>query len=539
MRTSFPPAAEQSAGAGEPTKPRHLITPGRVARFVSLLWLAAAGLLYVGATAATLSRPFDWSSAQQATMARSFAQQGVVHLRGVPVQNNPPAGLEPDLYLHWPPLFPILLSFVVRALGESEVVTRLLMFGIAALTACVLYALVKSCCGRPAGLFAVATYIALPVTIVFVEIEGRPKLAILFWLLALLAFLRATQTARLRKLPATLGAGALLLGVLCSWEPVLLCPGLLLISILQRNRTRSQLSLLYTGVAAFAFFGVIAWYLYQAPALAQDFWHTVSYRSGLGYGTLAEGGVHTIVDRLYYATVPTPTLPALLLRYLRWLTMLGTVPVLALAVVLVGGLRDWRQCKQTDLAVLFFGLLSVWILWFALVPNHAAIHSFQMMIAAPAAAAATGLALGKVLSRAEDRSRVTLRRWAAAGIALVVLLATAAYYARPVVLDQTPDPLVAFAAEIARSTPAGTVVMTTEPGMVPVYYSRRHLIRYVINDQLVDQVAMRAPRLFSTAPLYLAIHPQEAKDFSMTLERYPVVWRSPDLILISISAQRP
>ena len=418
-----------------------------------MIWLVLVVLLYGTVAAATLSRPLDWGSAHKATMARSFTVQGIVRLRTIPLQNNPPVGAEPDRYLHWPPLFSIFLSFVFRALGESEVVARMLVDAVTLATAGALYLLVHGCGGHRPGLLAASTYLALPITITFAGFVYPLKLAILLWLLALLAFLSATQTARLRKLPAALGAGALLLSVLSSWEPVLLCPGLFLISILQRNRTRSQLSLLYTGVAAVAFFGVIAWYLYQAPALAQGFWHTVSYCLGFGYGALAEGGVHGIVDRLYYATVPTPTLP-LLLRYLRWLTMLGTVPVLALAVVLVGGLRDWRQCKQTDLAVLFFGLLSVWILWFALLRNHAAIHSFQMMIAAPAAAA-TSLALGKVLPRAEDRSPVMLRRWAAAGIALVALLATAAYYARPVVLDQTPDPLVAFAAEIARKYPSG------------------------------------------------------------------------------------
>src|SRR5687767_12460629 len=77
-----------------------------------IFWSCVAVLLTISAHLIMLPRPFDyhhdWVSAHFSTMARSFAEHGVIALRGVPIQNNPPLGLEPDVYLHWPPLFPIV-----------------------------------------------------------------------------------------------------------------------------------------------------------------------------------------------------------------------------------------------------------------------------------------------------------------------------------------------------------------------------------------------------------------------------------------------
>src|ERR1700722_17891623 len=104
----------------------------------------AAGVLFVATLSATVfhgvstsARQFDYPhafvSADVATTARTFAKVGIFHLRGVPVNNNPPLA-KSDFYTHWPPLLPIILSICYRIFGVSERVAHLLMLFIMVIT---------------------------------------------------------------------------------------------------------------------------------------------------------------------------------------------------------------------------------------------------------------------------------------------------------------------------------------------------------------------------------------------------------------------
>src|SRR5436190_21735478 len=107
------------------------------------VWLGVAVLLTVIANKSALSIPFDWMSADSSVIAQSFVHNGVLALGGVPINNNPPLGLQPDAYIHWPPLFQILLSVAFRAFGESEVVGYSFMCLILFANSLALYALVR------------------------------------------------------------------------------------------------------------------------------------------------------------------------------------------------------------------------------------------------------------------------------------------------------------------------------------------------------------------------------------------------------------
>src|SRR5262245_53730565 len=88
-----------------------------------VFWLSIAVPLTLSNHFASLGEPFDYihtqNSSHYSLEARSFAKHGVIALGGVPIRNNPPLGLKPDIYTHWPPLFPIVLSVVFRLFGES------------------------------------------------------------------------------------------------------------------------------------------------------------------------------------------------------------------------------------------------------------------------------------------------------------------------------------------------------------------------------------------------------------------------------------
>ena len=95
-----------------------------MSRNVPVFWVGIAALLTLVYWLGELNYPFPlephaWASAHMAVLARSFAELGVVHLHGVPLQNNLPAGAQLDTYGHWPPLYPMLLSVAFRIFGDS------------------------------------------------------------------------------------------------------------------------------------------------------------------------------------------------------------------------------------------------------------------------------------------------------------------------------------------------------------------------------------------------------------------------------------
>src|SRR5690242_11259203 len=100
-------------------------------RALLVFWMTVTVILTLTSHLVSFGRVFDyrhdWISAHFSTIARSFTDYGVISLRGALIQNNSPLGLDPDVYIHWPPLFPIILSFAFRAFGESESVAHGMM----------------------------------------------------------------------------------------------------------------------------------------------------------------------------------------------------------------------------------------------------------------------------------------------------------------------------------------------------------------------------------------------------------------------------
>ncbi len=526
--------AEAPARAGEPRAP-----------FVWVLWLILAVLVTLRFHPAFHGYPYSyahsWVSAHMATIARSFVHHGVIALGGVPIQNNPPLGLEPDAYLHWPPLFPMMLSVAFRVFGESERVAHGLMLVVQVGICGALYALARTCAGRRAALFAVFSFLVMPVTIRSGHVVSLLNPAILGMLLSILGFIKATPGGRVHRGWAVFGATSLVFGIFSSWEPLLAAPGLLAAALWRRRRSEISLAVFYLLVSALPVLGVMTAYLIQWPALASDLWHTVGHQIGLwGYGS-AQPHLHTLANSFTYTFNSRLTVVGVLERYGERLQMIGQLAAAALGVVLITAWLRRNEAGGRRMALAFGGLLSPWVLWYVIMVGHAYDHDYQMLLAAPVASLALGLSAVALIDFAERASLESVRR--SIRLAAVVLLPGLLFlslplgiYDRYMLMWGAGEEPVQFGLEIRESTQPGAVVMVRKANIVPVYYSERHLIRGVADDTVFENALGRLGEVFPGSPAYLAFQPADTKHFPKAVRRFRVVKQSSNLILLALPA---
>src|SRR5206468_11295223 len=125
---------------------------------------------------------------------------GLFELGFVPVQNNPPLTASPDAYLHWPPLYPVVLALVFRLFGDGVIVHHLssvaLVFGAAA----VVWRSFAGLPDRAAAGLAMLTLLSAPIAFRYGFAGIHLHLAILLTMLALVLFAGNTG-------PVAAGAG--------------------------------------------------------------------------------------------------------------------------------------------------------------------------------------------------------------------------------------------------------------------------------------------------------------------------------------------
>jgi hypothetical protein len=506
-------------------------------------WLSAAIAVTLAGAAIVARRPFDaephaWLSAHFATMARAFVEEGIVALRGVPIQNHAPLGVQPDAYIHWPPLFPIVLSAVFRWFGESEPVARTFMLLITAAFCMILFALVRSVYSARAAIISVFGFLVLPVTVVFGRTVLHLPLALSFHVLAVLAFVRAVDSDRVRRGWAATGLVAMALAVLSSWEPILAGVGLLVVSLLHRSGAAQRLSFAYLAVGAIAMGAVLFLYVHTYPFLLTDLWHTVLFRVGRGFQVQDVQPVHAFVNEAVYAgrhASPSVMITTLVDRHLD----LGATFLVAMAGVIAFSITG-RSERKRRVAMLSAGLFAPWLLWLLFMSNHAVFHEYELMIVAPFAAASLGIGLAAVIDFLESSPADSLPRsfsWLGFVVVPAVLMAGAIQQWRAEVLPTgPPSGLIEYATEIEAATPEDAVVLTPDVSMVPVYYARRHLIRGIISDATVERVRQALPVAFPGSPVYLALTPDREAEFSRALRTLPVVRRTPHLVLLTLGA---
>ncbi len=461
---------------------------------VALIWTVVravrhADAQYVGLGAAV--------SADVVTTARTFAHEGVWKLRGIPVNNNPPIGVD-DQYTHWPPLLPILLSGCFRVFGVSERTAHVFMLCVLVATALLVFRLGWLWLGPVGGALAGFFWLTLPVVVQFGDLVAQQSLAMLLVVAAVMAFYSAKERV---------GAVLLFLAVASSWEAVLVVPGLWLAS---RRLPELRRDMFWAAMGAgAALVGVMALFTLGSTRLAVDTLQTVKFYMGLSpmYS-------HVIPNGLGVLTFSEQ------MRYLlgNHVFMIGLPGLIAMIVLLVR--------RPANGLLIIYGLAAPWFLWTIAMRTHTAFHNFELLIAAPLAA----LALAWVAA-AGLRSKWSTR--AALRAAVVVVVATLwTGWVRPNNRgDRNDEEQIRYALDVRASVGADAIVVAPTVSAVPLYYSERHIIRGIANDAVLAEQLQQIRAQFPSSPLYLAIPPALAGDFSETLSHATVVRSTPDAIV--------
>jgi hypothetical protein len=480
---------------------------------------------------ATINRPFAlehaaWADAHMALMARAFAREGILNLHAVPIQNNPPISSEPDTYIHWPPLFAILLSLAFDILGESLPIVHGFVMLVNLIYLIIFWRLVNYCLGKDIALASLFGIMVLPIFIQFSPLVWTVNAGLGTIMLAIYCFLRGTKTgADWRWLSA--GIGAVAIGTWLSWEPILLGFALLALALWQRSKPRIIAAGAYalTGVTMMCL--ILTIFVVSSPGLRADLLATARYRMGGVYQTPSTT-IHALVDRSYF--VGQTTWRQLAVVTLTRVQLIGG----SIGLVALAGLFLWTWEKRAEKREAFFavgGLMGVWVGWFVLFPNHAYVHAYQWLLAAPLA----GMAIGSAIIALSD-SESGWPRWLGCIVLPSVLLVPLVQGTREFVAlarrDQSAASILNYANEVRADTPPSAVVLSSYPSMVPVYYSQRHVIRYVNDEETLRVVNQSVRNVFPQEDVYLAIQPSEASLFPCASSRFPTITRTDDLILL-------
>jgi 4-amino-4-deoxy-L-arabinose transferase-like glycosyltransferase len=526
--------------------PKHI---SRVLRFFCLFAIVLTMVQHM----VTLRMPFTYEaatiSADVSTMARSFAQHGIFRLGGVPINNNDPLGISRAAYTHWPPLLPMLLSLLFRLFGESEAAGHGLMAIILLLTASLLYLIARQCLPAKGAYLAVLFYLTLPVIVRFSILISQQSLAMLFMLLALLSFLMATKEPAPNRLWSGVACVAMCLAVWSSWEPFWLPFSLLAVAAWKRSKAELRLAKLLCIVSVGAVAMTIFVYLLGAPEALADTLQTIKYRIGIAKT---------------YSYLPlhrhTPDDPIGIGRIVRNLgrfypELLGAAGVLAVVWLLLTAIDRFSPHPSGPLRAptVFAGLFGPWFIWYGTMLNHVAKHSFEMLVAAPAAAMAMAYCANGILD-ALDR-RIEERRLArmAAILVIVPVLSLAPLVsairghlllgrrgALPAVrLNPNlyePDADMRLAAVVRSQTPANAIVITSLTAGVPIYYSKRHIIRLIMDDADLMRILPMAQRSFPGDPLFLALPPDSISRFPESIGQSSRIAQTPDVLVCRLNA---
>ena len=516
---------------------------------LAAFWFAVAVLVLVVLYGRVVRSSFDgdfqgWASASCMTMAHSFNQLGALHTHFVPIQNNLPLGSDPDVYLHWPPLFPLLLSFVIRVLGDHESSGRLFAFAITLGTTCVVVAIGRRLYGTTIGLLSGFFFLTERPTFEGGRAVLHQPLAMFFGAATVLFFLLAVgvsssaeqPAASRRRLFAALGLGATICTVLTAWDPIFIPLGLLLASIYLRRREGIRLAALYMVSAVITFFAVQADYIFSYPALFKNQFATIAYRAGIKFDVASSTRLHTIVDQVHYGVSQLSFLQTCS-AILQWiLQSFGSFTLLAGFLFLALWLQSNR--RENDAAVYVIGGLGFpWLLFYALMRNYVSIHPFALVLGAPFLAIAGGFVLGRIwefLSAEGGRLRHRyVLRVMTIGLPLLALWPLVAYLNAAKTRYGAPE-FGDLSAIVRNNTTADAVTLSPSESAVPIYYSDRHIVRGIETPELLQAAITQARSDFPGSPLFFALLDVDQAAFASTLPELTFVARQGDSAIYMI-----
>lgn len=516
----------------------------RRAVLTGVFWLVVVLVLFTISNPALCDLPFGtghaWASAHFATIARSFSEYGVLALNGIPMQNNGFLDGRPDAYLNWPPLFPILLSKVFRYFGSTEDAAYWMMFVVQLINALLLLLLGLRLSGLESGLFSAIAWFTLPINIKFGYLILHLNFAFVPVLLALLFLVRYIQRVGSDGGNLVLGCSAVAAAVMTAWEPVLMVVGLCLTAWLTETERLLRPMTYYAITGTVVACGVLIWYGLSFPEMATRIFQAALFRAGLT-------GLEIRLDDIYSLMATTEELFSLrrqvmiFIERLGLLGMLGIIAVAALWLDIV-----FRPREERDFAVWFttVGLTCFWFLWAIVFRQHYTIHNYETLLAAPLAALASGLLIAQLLRHVYGLQPDYRRR-----VALLVLLGAVppamafelSQGARHMVADgaaMLPSHAVRYGRAIRAHTGPRDLVIVTSPDMVPVCYSKRHVIR-INSEPLLKHALPDIEARAGTRAVYLALEPDYVAAFPDTMQEVVPVFRDRDLVLLALKQRAP
>jgi dolichyl-phosphate-mannose-protein mannosyltransferase len=487
---------------------------------IAAAWAFVAIVLAGVHQIANLSQPFSyrwsWVTADIATTARSFAKQGFL----VPVNNNPPLGSEVSAYLHWPPLTPVFLGFWYRAFGISERSTHAFSLAVSVIAGLALWLLARFVLGRVGAMIALIAWCTFPVSIEYSHLPSQQNVGMGFTIFSLICAIRFADEGKRRWiLPGLILISA---AVATTWEALFLGPGLMLAGRFIVRRPQVTRAGFYFSVAgAITAGGILAAYFLTYPNLSAEMAGTILHRLGWtsNYGT---GILHVHVMEGKRTLASMVHTIGYNLSSMLGIGLLGFGAALAVIVDRRGEQTDWRaQTAIISTAVL-------WMAWFALFLNHPAVHAFECALAAPSAALAVAWCLLRLLRSLQDTGPTLARRLA---IALILPAATLVPQSFATTLSSVHqeietqpgeppnDALVEQGKEIGRITEPGSVILTRSGSTILLFYSERHFIRFVLDDQVLTRMLPLIVRNFAPhTPIYLAISKGDEDYYPVTLK---------------------
>jgi len=516
-------------------------------------WLAIAALALIALYASLLHLTFDgdyqgWASASCMTMAHSFNQLGALHTHFVPIQNNLPLGSDPDVYLHWPPLFPLLLSVITRIFGDHESSGRLFALTITLATTCIVIAIARRLYGTRIALLSGFFFLTARATYEGGRAILHQPLAMFFGSATVLLFLFALDipatasphSASRRRLFATLGLFATICTVLTAWDPIFIPFGLLLSSIYLRRRDAIRLAGLYLLADVVTFVAVQADYILAYPALFRNQFATIAFRAGLKFNVESSMRLHTIVDSVHY-TISQLSFIGSCSHILRWLFEgFGTFTLLAPFLFLALWLQPDRR-QNTSEVYLLGGLGLPWLIFYAVMRNYVSIHPFALVLGAPFLAITSGYVLNRIwdllhTATIADNNRRHLLRVMLIIFPLLTLYPLFMAVRNAKIPFQSPQ-YQDLSLIIQNNTPPNAVTLSSAESAVPIYYSDRHIVRGIVTPDLLRLAIPQARAAFPGTPLFFAI--QDAPDldrasFANILQQFKGIAHRGDSTLYAI-----
>ena len=508
---------------------------------IALLWVVLALLMLIAMYARLRHLSFDgdfhgWASASCMIMAESFQRLGAIHTHFVPIRNNPPMGLDPDVYLHWPPLFPLLLSLFLRVFGDKESSGRLLALLITLGSTGVVFFLAQHLYGIRTALLSCFFFLTSRVTYECGRLVIHQPLAMLFGSLSVLFFFLAispeSRPSR-SNLWSVLGTVSVACTMLTAWDPVFIPLGLLIAAICLRHRKAIGLSFVYLLTGVLTFCAVQLDYLIAYPRLFRDQIATIAYRAGGNFtDTKGSIGLHAIVDRTYF--VGRESVIGCYSDAIRWAYQYFSEFSL-LAVILLLGFWLSKRRRQNQAAIFFAGgLLFPGVLWYGFMRNYVAIHAFALVLFGPFAAIASGFILNQIWLFLEAHHYRELL-WI-----MVIVFPALSLYPLTMYVDNARIPyqaqkFQAFSSLVASSTPENGIVLSPVDSLVPTYYTHRHIVRGIADEAWLRQATAQAHSAFPGSPLFFAIQVEQRPAFSSTLPHLRLIAQRQDSAIYALN----